>query len=108
MNTIAQALRWPLALLAVSLVVLCLAAWVGARDRGRLRRRVAEARDDFGIILGATLTLLALIIGFTFSMALRAGTRAAARLRRAAPGVISDARRRSAGAGRSAHGARAG
>ena len=70
MNTIALALRWPLALLAVSLVVLCLAAWVGARDRGRLRRRVAEARDDFDIILGATLTLLALIIGFTFSMAL--------------------------------------
>ena len=28
------------------------------------------AREDFGVVLAATLTLLALIIGFTFSMAL--------------------------------------
>jgi hypothetical protein len=36
------------------------------------RQRILEgaARKDFGVILAATQTLLALIIGFTFSMAL--------------------------------------
>ena len=32
-------------------------------------RELEEKRDDFGVILAATLTLLGLIIGFTFSMA---------------------------------------
>jgi hypothetical protein len=36
----------------------------------RRRRQLKEgAREDFGVILGATLTLLGLIIGFSFSMA---------------------------------------
>ncbi len=70
MNTLFNLVRSPLALLVASLLVLGVAAWIGARHARRLRAHVAAAREDFDIILGATLTLLALIIGFTFSMAL--------------------------------------
>jgi hypothetical protein len=58
---------YPLAVFFVSAVVLWGAAWLGAS----WRRRDLEGtqREDFGIILGATLTLLGLIIGFSFSMA---------------------------------------
>ena len=47
-----------------------LATLGGAFLVGRKRQLEATTRDDFGIILAATLTLLALIIGFSFSMAL--------------------------------------
>jgi hypothetical protein len=46
--------------------------WLSARIGGSLRRRRSleeDVRDDFGVILAATLTLLGLIIGFSFSMA---------------------------------------
>jgi hypothetical protein len=58
---------WPV--LAISIVTLWLAAWIGARA---LRTRAAEdtASVYYDIILGATLTLLSLIIGFSFSMAI--------------------------------------
>ena len=62
--------RYPLLLFLVSFLVLWLSAWIGASRFKRLRSQVAEAREDFGVIQGATLTLLGLIIGFTFSMAL--------------------------------------
>lgn len=62
--------RYPLALFPVTLLVLWLAAWIGVSRFKKLRIQVAELRDDFGVIQGATLTLLGLIIGFTFSMAL--------------------------------------
>jgi hypothetical protein len=48
---------------------MALAAWLGALIGGA-RRIDAEAREQFGVVRTATLTLLALIIGFTFSMAL--------------------------------------
>jgi len=60
----------PLVLLPVSFAVLWLSAWVGALGFRRLKSRVAEAHEDFTVVQGATLTLLGLIIGFTFSMAL--------------------------------------
>jgi hypothetical protein len=44
------------------------AAWLGARYRHG-RHFAAEQRQDFGIVLAATLTLLGLLIGFSFSMA---------------------------------------
>jgi hypothetical protein len=44
------------------------AAKLGARI-GASRTLDADERDDFGVVLAATLTLLGLIIGFTFSMA---------------------------------------
>jgi hypothetical protein len=60
-------LSYPLVLLVISVVVLSGSAWIGASFRKR--KLEEEQREGFGIILGATLTLLALIIGFSFSMA---------------------------------------
>src|SRR5215472_16199663 len=50
--------------------VFCL--WLAARVGVALRRRrplADDVKEDFGVIQAATLTLLALIIGFSFSMA---------------------------------------
>jgi hypothetical protein len=50
-----------------------LSLWISARvGWSFVRKRLAleeEVREDFGFILGASLTLLGLIIGFSFSMA---------------------------------------
>jgi hypothetical protein len=46
------------------------ASWLGAKLRTHREKMDEEDRDDFGVILAAALTLLGLIIGFTFSMAL--------------------------------------
>ena len=62
--------RHPVVLFPVSFLVLWLSAWIGATRFNRLRYQAAELHEDFGVIQGATLTLLGLIIGFTFSMAL--------------------------------------
>jgi hypothetical protein len=51
-----------------SLVVLCLSVRAGISIR-KVRSLEPEEREDFGLIVTATLTLLALIIGFSFSMA---------------------------------------
>lgn len=60
-------LNYPLVVFCISVIVLWGAAWLGSFFRARnLEERPGE---DFGLILGATLTLLALIIGFSFSMA---------------------------------------
>jgi hypothetical protein len=60
----------PLLVFVLSFFILSFSAWLGKSLS--MRRRILEgaAREDFGIILAATLTLLGLIIGFTFSMAL--------------------------------------
>jgi len=61
----------PLLVFVVALVVLWLSAWIGAYFRKRRRQLVEEAdRQDYGVVEGATLTLLGLIIGFSFSMAI--------------------------------------
>jgi len=62
-------LNFPLLVLAVSFVVLLLAAWIGDFLRKRVRPVADEERDDYSVVLGATLTLLGLLIGFSFSMA---------------------------------------
>jgi hypothetical protein len=62
--------RMPWLLLAGSFVTLWLSASVGASAFKRLRAQVGEAREDFIVIQGATLTLLGLLIGFAFSMAI--------------------------------------
>jgi hypothetical protein len=59
---------YPLLVFLLSLLVLSLSAWFGVRLRGR-RELQGDTRDAFGIVLTASLTLLGLIIGFTFSMA---------------------------------------
>ncbi len=62
-------MNYPVIIFAVSLLVL----WSAEQAGGRLHRRrknLEEAEHkDLDVILAATLTLLALIIGFTFSMA---------------------------------------
>ncbi|HTO07104.1 MAG TPA: hypothetical protein VMR86_08600 [Myxococcota bacterium] len=59
----------PLLLFVVSFVGLWLAAWVGAALFRRLRPEIDSQREDYGVVQSAVLTLLALIVGFTFSMA---------------------------------------
>ena len=59
---------YPLLVLLLSFVVMWLSAWLGPFLRRRLELH-QSVRDDFGLIMAATLTLLGLIIGFSFSMA---------------------------------------
>jgi hypothetical protein len=60
---------FPLLVLFFSLVLLSLASVTGELSRKKLGLLKDEEREDFGTMLNATLTLLALLIGFTFSMA---------------------------------------
>jgi hypothetical protein len=69
MNTSAY-MDYPILRFATSLIVLCLSALVGARlssSRGKVNE---DDRADLTVILTAALTLLGLIIGLTFSMAI--------------------------------------
>ena len=59
---------YPLLVLALSFALMWFSAWIGPFLRRRLELH-ESVRDDFGLIMAATLTLLGLIIGFTFSMA---------------------------------------
>jgi hypothetical protein len=59
----------PLLVLALSFVLLFLAAHIGDFLRNRVFPLNEDARNDFGVVLGATLTLLGLLTGFSFSMA---------------------------------------
>ena len=61
-------LHHPLFVFLVIFLGLWLAAWLGAVLR-RQSKFDDDARYDFGLILAATLTLLGLLIGFSFSMA---------------------------------------
>jgi len=61
----------PILILIVSLLVFWLSALAGAWMSKRRHSVETEAdHEDFTLILGATLTLLGLIVGFTFSMAM--------------------------------------
>ncbi len=62
-------LDYPSLVFIISFVAMWLAARIGASLLRRFRKIDEGARDDFSVIQAATLTLLALIIGFTFSMA---------------------------------------
>src|SRR5271168_3425152 len=61
-------LNLPRVIFAVSFVVFWFSEWIGAYYRRK--RLEKDDRDDFNLIAAATLTLLGLIIGFTFSMAI--------------------------------------
>ena len=52
-----------------SLVTLWLSAQIGASFRQRRPNAEEAERENFGVVVAATLTLLAIIIGFSFSMA---------------------------------------
>lgn len=62
-------MNFPLLVFIGSILLLLLAAEFGDKLRLRLHALKGEEREDFGTVLGATLTLLGLLIGFTFSMA---------------------------------------
>jgi hypothetical protein len=62
-------LNTPALVLALSLVVLWLSELIGASCRKRWSLK-EDDREDFSLIAAATLTLLGLIIGFSFSMAI--------------------------------------
>jgi hypothetical protein len=61
--------QYPLLVFAISFIALWLSGWIGWSFRRRQGAQDAELREDYGFILAATLTLLGLIIGFSFSMA---------------------------------------
>ena len=60
---------FPLILFLASLVVLSGSAYLGDLLRKRIRPLVEDELEDFRGVMTATLTLLALLIGFSFSMA---------------------------------------
>jgi hypothetical protein len=59
----------PRIFLVALLLVFWFSGWIGAWCRARHGNISEEARNFFSILLGAALTLLGLIIAFTFSMA---------------------------------------
>jgi hypothetical protein len=61
--------NYPFPILFGSLAVFWLASSVGRWLRKRAGELEEQNREDFKFVLGGTLTLLGLIIGFTFSMA---------------------------------------
>src|SRR3974377_93427 len=62
-------IRNPLVVLALSFFTTWLSAQIGAFFRKRQPSLEEAERQDRDFIVGATLTLLALIVGFSFSMA---------------------------------------
>src|SRR3974377_754037 len=61
---------YPFVVFALFLVPLWLAVRIGTFVRRKHPEMDEGQREDFGFILAATLTLLGLIIGFSFSMAI--------------------------------------
>ena len=59
----------PFLVFGVSLLVQLGAAYLGDLARRKVKAVPKEERADFDVVTSATLTLLALIIGFSFSMA---------------------------------------
>src|SRR5271157_5205902 len=63
-------IRHPLFILPISFVLMWISAQIGLFLRKRQRNLDEDMHQDHAVIVSATLTLLALIIGFSFSMAL--------------------------------------
>jgi hypothetical protein len=59
----------PVLILVFSLFSFWFSAWVGASSRKKLPDLKEATHEDLAFVLGGALTLLGLIIGFTFSMA---------------------------------------
>ena len=62
-------LNRPFLLFLFTFPLLWLAAWFGMFLRSRRHALPESMRSDYSVVVGATLTLLGLLIGFTFSMA---------------------------------------
>jgi len=65
-----QIMNFPVILGLCALIFLWASARLGVFVRGRMHTVEPSELDEFGTVLGATLTLLGLLIGFTFSMAI--------------------------------------
>jgi hypothetical protein len=63
-------LNSPQLVLVLSFLALWSSEWVGSFIRKRYPNLEGDQREDFNLIAAATLTLLGLIIGFSFSMAI--------------------------------------
>jgi hypothetical protein len=61
--------NFPTLIFVVSFLLLWFAAWAGGQLGQRQYDLKEEMLPDFSVVLGATLTLLGLIIGFSYSMA---------------------------------------
>jgi hypothetical protein len=64
-----QTISHPLTLFVLSLVVMSFGAWLGVSTVRRSGPLSEAVREDFGVVRSAALTLLALVIGFSLSMA---------------------------------------
>ena len=60
---------YPIVIFGLCFLIMLVSVWIGDYVRRR-KAAVIEDRDDHKTVLGATLTLLGLIIGFSFSMAI--------------------------------------
>jgi hypothetical protein len=65
-----ELMNYPRLVFVFSFLTLWLSTLIGALFLRKRRELHQDAREDFGIILATTLTLIGLIIGFTFSMAI--------------------------------------
>jgi hypothetical protein len=63
-------MSFPFAVLVISAVSLGLSLFAGDVLRRKIHPLDDEQRKDFDIVLGSTLTLLSLLLGFSFSMAI--------------------------------------
>ena len=63
-------MEFPIVMLVASFAVLFLAAEAGNFLRTKVRPLNEDERQDLAVVVGATLTLLGLLIGFSFSMAI--------------------------------------
>jgi hypothetical protein len=64
-----QFINHPLELFLIDMVLMSLAAWFGATVLRGKKPLDSATREDFAVVQSATLTLLALVIGFSLSMA---------------------------------------
>lgn len=65
-----QLMNYPLLICIISVLCLWGAARLGAALREKKESDPAALPEDYGTVLGATLTLLGLLVGFSFSMAI--------------------------------------
>jgi hypothetical protein len=65
-----ELMNYPRLLFVFSFLTLWLSTLIGASFLRKTRELHQDTREDFGVILATTLTLIGLIIGFTFSMAI--------------------------------------
>src|SRR5215470_8742119 len=68
--TMMDIIGYPVLVFVLSCVGLAFSAWLGVLLSRGQRTVEVEVHEDYGVVQAATLTLLGLIAGFTFSMAL--------------------------------------